>query len=189
MKALVIITLQNDFCSFGNAAIDAADNLVEVANSIMPFFDKIVAVNFSFPPNHLSFAANHLFRQPGKSMMINGRIQLLKAMHCVEGSFGAEFPISLNKQEIDFIQKVGTDFDVDIYSIFRDLDANDNVLSAYLRAEGITSLYFMGIGAVFFENSIVEAQQKGFNVLIVKDATVNEFNDLAAELISIDEIH
>ena len=189
MKALLIITLQNDFCSFGNAEVDAADNLVELANRIMPFFDKVVAVNFSFPPNHSSFAANHLFRQPGKSMLINGRTQLLKAIHCVEGSYGAEFPTGLNRQKIDFIQKVGTDSVRDVYSIFRDLDCNDNELSAYLKSEGIISLYFMGIGGLFFENSLAEAQQKGFKVLFIQDATVNEFNYLIAESISIDEIH
>ena len=188
MKALVIISLQNDFGSFGNAAVESADSLADSANTLMPYFDRVVAVNFAFPPNHLSFAANHLFRQPGKSMVIKGQVQQLKVIHCVEGSFGAEFPLNLNSKEIDFIQKVGTDSETDIYSIFRDLDANDNGLMEFLKSSGISSLYFIGISGTFFQNSIKDATDRGFEVLIIPDATVGELDFIDSIQVTMEEI-
>jgi nicotinamidase/pyrazinamidase len=170
MRALVIITLQNDFCSFGNLAVDSADLVSEKANRLMPFFDKVIAVNFAFPPNHLSFAANHLFRQPGKSMQINGREQLLKAIHCVDGSYGAEFPSALFFQKIDFLQKVGSDATVDVYSMFRDADKAENNLLAFIKGAQIKELFFIGIGSDFFVNSIKDAENEGYSIKIIGDA-------------------
>lgn len=188
-KGLVIITIQNDFCSFGNMELLGTDSLVDCANSIMPYFDKVVAVNFAFPPNHLSFAANHLFRQPGKSMMINGKTQLLKPIHCVDGSYGAGFPSSLNKEEIDYIQKVGTMSEIDIFSMFRDLDATENDLSSYLENSGIGALFFMGVAGVFFEYSISEAKQKGYKIIVIKDAIAGEFNLPGIEFANVSEFN
>ena len=135
MRALVIMTLQNDFCSFGNLAVESADLLAEKANTLMAFFDKIIALNFAFPPNHQSFAANHLFRQPGKSMLINGREQLLKPIHCVDESYGAAFPLTLRADKIDYLQKVGTRASADVYSMFRDADNTENNDAAAVLVE------------------------------------------------------
>jgi nicotinamidase/pyrazinamidase len=183
MRALVIITLQNDFCSFGNLAVDSADLVAEKANRLMPFFDKVIAVNFAFPPNHLSFAANHLFRQPGKSMQINGREQLLKSMHCVDGSYGAEFPSALFSQKIDFLQKVGTNAKVDVYTMFRDADKSENNLLAFLTESQINELFFIGIGADFFVNSIKDAETAGYSIKIIGDACAGPLDIADASII------
>lgn len=169
MRALVIISLQSDFCSFGNLAVDSADLVIEKANRLMLFFDKVIAVNFAFPPNHLSFAANHLFRQPGKSMRINGREQLLKAIHCVDGSYGAEFPSALHTYKIDYLQKVGTEASVDVYSMFRDADNVENILHAYIQSAQLKELFFTGIGSDFFVNSIRDAEARGYTIKIIGD--------------------
>jgi nicotinamidase/pyrazinamidase len=170
MKALLILTLQNDFCSFGNTSVESADALSEKANLLMPIFDCTVAVNYAFPPNHLSFAANHLFRQPGKSMMINGKEQLLKPIHCVEGSYGAEFPAGLQKNKIDYTQKVGMQIERDVYSLFRDSESSDNELVDYLKNKAVKELYFMGISSNFLVQSLSDAIERGFLVYVIKDA-------------------
>jgi len=187
-KGLVLISVQNDFCSFGNMELPGSDSLLYCANSIMPYFDKVIAVNFAFPPDHLSFAANHLFRQPGKSMMINGKTQWLKPIHCVDGSYGAEFPSNLNKEEIDYIQKVGTKSERDSFSMFRDLDATENDLSSYLKSSGISALFFMGVAGLFFEYSIADAKQKGYKTIVIKDAIVGEFNQSGIDCITVSEV-
>lgn len=181
MRALIIITLQNDFCSFGNFAVDSADLVSEKANKLMPFFDKVIAVNFAFPPNHLSFAANHLFRQPGKTMRINGREQLLKPIHCVDGSYGAEFSSALHIHKIDYLQKVGTDASVDAFSMFRDADNAENKLHAYIQGAQLKELFFIGIGSDFFLNSIRDAEARGYTIKIIGDACAGilDFEDLS----------
>lgn len=188
IKALVIITVQNDFCAFGNMEQIGADRLAEQANLLMPFFSKVIAINFAFPPNHLSFAANHLFRQPGKSMLIKGKEQLLKPIHCVEGSYGAEFPSNLQKEGLDYIQKVGLNSEVDIYSMFRDLEGTENELSESLDRFGVGELYFMGVAGMFFEQSVKEAKLKGFKVFIIDDAVTGPFHQPLIETISVSAI-
>jgi nicotinamidase/pyrazinamidase len=168
--------------------LPGTDSLADCANKIMPLFERVIAVNFAFPPDHLSFAANHLFRQPGKTMMIDGRTQLLKPIHCVDASFGAEFPSNLNKDEIDYVQKVGTKAEIDIYSMFSDLDLSANQLYDYLERSGVKVLFFMGVGGTFFENSIHDARLKGFETILIKDAIAGDFNLPGIGCLAISEI-
>ena len=66
----------------------------------MEVFELVVSVRDWHPANHLSFAANHLWRNPEQIIDIEGVSQLLWPMHCVQNSFGAELAIGLKEEKI-----------------------------------------------------------------------------------------
>lgn len=43
MKALILVDLQNDFCEGGALAIQDAEAVVPIANTLMDVFDVVVA--------------------------------------------------------------------------------------------------------------------------------------------------
>lgn len=170
MKVLLIFCLQNDFCSFGNMQTDGAAQLIEKANVLMPLFDFVLAINIAYPPNHISFAANHLFRHPGKSMLIEGKEQILMPIHCVDGSFGAEFPVELNKSAISKIIKIGQEYHVNIFSAFHDAEGQNTKLGNYLKDKATGRIFMMGIGGDLILNSIMDAIGIVPNIFLIDDA-------------------
>ncbi len=175
MKALILLGLQNDFYSFGNMEIPMSCDLSAIANFLMPKFDFVVALKINYPANHYIFAANHLFRQPGKTMKINGKDCILQPMHCVEGSFGSEFPSDLNIRGIDKILQLGTYKDINIKSAFFDENSISTGLDKILKEQTIKEVYLMGTHNNLLKNTSNDALQLGFNTFIIKDAVPDSF--------------
>src|SRR5688500_629493 len=111
MKALILVDLQNDFCSGGALAVPEGNAVVPLANALMKTkaFDLVVATQDWHPANHGSFAANH----PGKNVFemidLAGLPQVLWPVHCVQNTPGAEFVSALNAKAIDKVFQKGTD--------------------------------------------------------------------------------
>lgn len=59
MKALILVDIQNDFLSGGALAVSQGDEVVEVANRLIPIFPLVVATQDWHPADHLSFASQH----------------------------------------------------------------------------------------------------------------------------------
>ena len=89
---------------------------------LMDKFDLVVATKDWHPANHGSFAATHhaYWRKPGDVIDLNGLPQVLWPIHCVQGTFGAEFVNELDDDKIDHITYKGTDVGIDSYSGFFD---------------------------------------------------------------------
>ena len=68
------------------------ETIVPIANRLMDRFDLVLATQDWHPANHGSFAANHPNRVPGEVIDLNGTMQVLWPVHCVQGSPGADFP-------------------------------------------------------------------------------------------------
>jgi nicotinamidase/pyrazinamidase len=171
MKALLVLNLQNDFSAFGNMPIPGTDELVPLANRLQLYFDVAIAVQICYPASHKSFAANHLFRQPGKTMMINGKEQLLAAIHCVQDSFGANFINGLAIGGIHKTFSVGTDAAANIYSAFADEALqHPSGLSEILKDKAIKSVYIMGVNVGdMLLNTASTAIDLGFETFLIKD--------------------
>ena len=90
-KALIMVDLQNDFCTGGSLAVPHGEETVKLANELQPHFDLIVATQDWHPHDHMSFAANHPDRNVGEVIMVDGIPQILWPIHCVQGTRGAEF--------------------------------------------------------------------------------------------------
>lgn len=172
MKTLLLIDLQNDFCPGGALAVDEGNLLIPIANALMPKFDLVLATQDWHPATHGSFAANHPWRKPGQMIELNGLPQVLWPIHCVQESFGAEFVINLDTAGIHKVFVKGTDPEIDSYSGFFDNGHRKATgLGDYLKAQGVTELWVMGIATDYcVKFTVLDALELGFNVNLIEDA-------------------
>ncbi|WP_430251430.1 bifunctional nicotinamidase/pyrazinamidase [Neorhizobium sp. DAR64860/K0K1] len=148
MKALLLIDIQNGFCSGGNLAVAHGDDIVPIANSLISDggYDVIVASQDWHPANHGSFASQHPGKKPFDMGELSGQPQVMWPDHCVQETPDAEFHPDLDIGAVDYIQQKGENPAVDSYSAFRDNDqAALTGLAGYLRAQQITELDVCGL--------------------------------------------
>ena len=173
MKALILVDLQNDFCNFGALAVKGGNEVIPIANELMDKFDLIVATQDWHPADHESFAAVHYFRQPGQVMNLHGLEQVLWPIHCVQGTFGAEFVQELNTNKITKVFPKGTDKTVDSYSGFFDNGKRgDTGLHAYLQEKNVTEVYVMGLALDYcVKFTATDAIELGYKTHLILDGT------------------
>lgn len=186
MNALIIVDVQNDFMPSGALAVKDGDKIVPIINDLQSKFDFIVATQDWHPQDHGSFAANHEGKKVGEFIDLNGVIQILWPVHCVQGTFGAEFHQGLKKQNWKGVFQKGTNPLVDSYSGFFDNNKmGDTGLSLFLKKHHVTDVYICGLATDYcVKFTVLDALEEGFNTFLVADATkaVNlnpEDNDLA----------
>ncbi|GAC1040663.1 bifunctional nicotinamidase/pyrazinamidase [Rhizobium sp. No.120] len=177
MKALLLIDIQNGFCSGGNLPVPEGDQVVPVANQLIDSgkYDLIVASQDWHPPGHGSFASSHPGKKPFEIGMLSGKPQMMWPDHCVQNSKDAEFHPDLHIGSVDFIQQKGQNPAVDSYSAFRDNDqAALTGLAAYLRSQGVTKLDICGLATDYcVKFSALDAVEMlpGVNVRFIEDAS------------------
>lgn len=173
MKALILVDLQNDFCNFGALAVKGGNDVIPIANRLMEKFELVVATQDWHPADHESFAAVHYFRQPGQVMNLHGLEQVLWPIHCVQGTFGAEFVQELNTNKITKVFPKGTDKTVDSYSGFFDNGKRgDTGLHAYLQEKNVTEVYVMGLALDYcVKFTATDAIELGYKTHLILDGT------------------
>ncbi len=138
MNSLLLIDIQNDFLPGGALAVANGDEVVPVANRLMPDYELVVATQDWHPANHGSFASQHPGRRAGEVIRLDGLEQILWPDHCVEGTRGAEFAPGLNTDGIHHVVRKGTDRNIDSYSGFFDnARRKPTGLEQYLRGRGV----------------------------------------------------
>jgi nicotinamidase/pyrazinamidase len=148
MKALLIVDVQNDFCSGGNLAVPEGDNVVPVINRLMDAFSLIVASKDSHPK-----VSVHFDKWP---------------RHCVQGTPGAEFHPGLNAGNIHQVFLKGTRNQDDGYSAF---EATNLDLFGFFRQKGVDELVVTGLATDYcVKASALDAVKKGFKTCVVQDA-------------------
>ncbi|NBC06712.1 MAG: bifunctional nicotinamidase/pyrazinamidase [Bacteroidetes bacterium] len=171
MRALICVDIQNDFCPGG--ALEVKDGLAaaEVANQLMDRFDLVVATQDWHPANHKSFAAMHPWRRPGDVIELNGLEQILWPIHCVQGSFGAEFVRELRTDAFEKVFVKGTDPEIDSYSGFFDNGHRKATgLGDYLKEKGVEEVYIVGLALdVCVKFTVLDALELGFKTYLVED--------------------
>lgn len=194
-RALLLIDIQKDFCKGGALAVPYGDDVVPVANKLIEKFtasdDMVIATQDWHPENHGSFAANH----PGKKVLditdLDGQMQILWPVHCVENTVGAEFHDDL--LPIPYVFCKGEDAKVDSYSGFFDNGKrNKTQLDAFLKENGITDVYIMGLATDYcVKFSALDAVELGYNVFLVSDgcrgvnANNNDVGNAVAQMIKV----
>src|SRR6266478_6347014 len=118
--ALILIDLQNDFLPGGALAVPCGDEVLAAANELQPCFNLVVATQDWHPANHGSFAANHPGKRPGDVIELDGQPQVLWPVHCVQGTWGAEFVAGLDVSRVARVFRKGTEAGIDSYSGFFD---------------------------------------------------------------------
>jgi len=172
LKALIITDIQNDFCPRGALAVNEGDQIIPVVNNLIPHFNLIVAVQDWHPANHGSFAANHPNQQPGNIIDLNGLQQVLWPIHCVQGSQGAEYVATLNKDKIERVFQKGQDPSIDSYSGFFDNGRrNSTGMGEYLKEKGVTETYVVGLATDYcVKYTALDSQDIGFSTTVIEDA-------------------
>jgi nicotinamidase/pyrazinamidase len=171
MRCLILVDLQYDFMPGGALAVTDGDQLVAVANRLMPHFDLVIATQDWHPAGHMSFASSHEGRGVGDLIQLDGLDQVLWPDHCVQRSRGAKFHHDLNIERIGHIVQKGTAPRVDSYSGFFDNGHRTATeLADLLKQSGITEIAVMGLATDYcVKFTAIDATQLGLRTSLIKD--------------------
>ena len=168
MNALILVDIQNDFLPTGALPVPRGDEVIPVANQLMPDFDLVIATQDWHPRNHGSFASQHPGRKPFEVVDLHGLPQVLWPEHCVQGSRGAEFAPGLDVQRITKVFPKGTDATIDSYSGFFDNGHRKATgLGDYLKSRGVTDVCVLGLATDYcVKFTALDARALGLNVTL-----------------------
>jgi nicotinamidase/pyrazinamidase len=146
-RCLLIVDLQNDFCTGGALAVSGADEIIVSINRIMKKFDRVVASRDMHPPG-----SRHFEKWP---------------VHCVHGTSGAEFHPGLAVACIDCFIEKGTTMQDDGYS---DFESTNLDLAAYLREQAVDELFVCGLATDYcVKETVLDALRRGFTTSVLAD--------------------
>lgn len=171
MNALILVDLQSDFMPGGALAVAEGDQVVAVANRLMPRFDLVVATQDWHPANHKSFASQHAGQSIGDIIQLHSLDQVLWPDHCVQDSAGARFHRELKTAGIHKIVPKGTDREIDSYSGFFDNGKQRSTgLNEYLIEHAINDVFVMGLATDYcVKFTALDAAELGFNTTLIAD--------------------
>ena len=169
MKTLLLIDIQNDFLPGGTLAVAHGDEVVEVANRLMPEYDLVVATQDWHPPGHRSFASQHSGHSVGETIIVDGINQILWPDHCIQGTWGAEFAPGLNSKAIQFLVQKGTDPYIDSYSGFFDNARRKATgLETLLREHHVEKIDLVGLATDYcVKFTALDAVELGFRASVL----------------------
>jgi nicotinamidase/pyrazinamidase len=172
MDALLVVDIQNDFLPGGALAVPDGDQVIPIANRLVGFFSLILATQDWHPANHGSFAANHLNRHPGEVINLNGIMQVLWPVHCVQGSSGAAFSAQLRTERFSKVFRKGIDPGIDSYSGFFDNGKRRSTgLAEYLRDRRVNQLFICGLATDYcVKFSALDGVDSGVRTHVIEDA-------------------
>jgi nicotinamidase/pyrazinamidase len=151
MDALVIVDVQNDFCSGGALAVPDGDAVVERVNELAAAASFVIATRDWHPRDHGSFAP-HGGPWP---------------VHCVRDTFGAQLHPGIDTGRIDVVVDKGQTRDTDGYSSFERTE-----LESILRDHQVETVHVAGLALDYcVKATALDAQRAGFGVVVHRDAT------------------
>ena len=168
--ALLIIDVQNDFCSAGALEVVGGNEIVPYINEEMAKYDCVVLTQDWHPKGHLSFATSHEGRNPLELIKMPYGNQVLWPDHCVQGSKGAEFHPDLNIEQANAIIRKGSNPFIDSYSAFFENDRKTSTgLDGYLKSLEIEKISLVGLATDFCVNySAQDAANLGYKVSVLE---------------------
>ena len=169
---LLVIDVQNDFCSGGALAVAGGDDTVPVINRLQNHFANVVLTQDWHPANHTSFASQHASKKPFQSVAATYGEQTLWPDHCVQGTPGAEFHTDLQRDHAQLVIRKGFRTAVDSYSAFFENDRTTPTgLIGYLRERRIDRVFLTGLATdICVRFSAMDARNEGFDTVLALDA-------------------
>lgn len=173
-QALLLVDLQNDFCTGGKLAVPEGELTISIANRLITLFksraNKVIATQDWHPTDHGSFArvqGTTLFEQG----ILDGLPQTWWPDHCVQYSHGAEFHPQLDLTAIDYIAQKGCQREIDSYSAFFDNGHRHHTgLDDWLRQQDIDALVVMGLATDYcVKFTVLDALALGYSVTVITD--------------------
>jgi nicotinamidase/pyrazinamidase len=171
MRALILVDLQYDFCPGGALAVPRGDEIIAIANRVMPHFTTIVCTQDWHPADHRSFAVNNPGTRPGDVIDLDGLTQVLWPVHCVQHTQGAELHDGLDRSRITDVIRTGTDPGIDSYSGFFDNGHRKATgLAIWLQERWIKQVYVMGLATDYgVKHTALDGLELGFDVWVIED--------------------
>lgn len=170
--ALILVDLQNDFCTGGALAVPDGEVVVPLANRLMAHADLVVATQDWHPADHGSFAVNHPGAAPFALGELAGLPQVLWPAHCVQWTGGALFHRDLDTRRIARVFPKGTDPTIDSYSGFFDNGRRKATgLGDWLRAQRVDAVLVCGLATDYcVKATALDAIGLGLRTAWVEDA-------------------
>ena len=172
MRVLILVDIQNDFCTGGALAVPQGEAVVPVANRLMTLADVVVATQDWHPADHGSFAVNHPGRKPFELAELGGLPQVLWPAHCVQWTGGAQFHPELDTRRIARVFPKGTDPGIDSYSGFFDNGRRKATgLGDWLKAQRVDEVLVCGLATDYcVKATAIDAAGLGFRTTLIEDA-------------------
>lgn len=169
---LIVIDVQNDFCSGGALAVPEGEAVIPAIHRIAPLFEHIVLTQDWHPAGHRSFASAHAGKRPFAQVEASYGAQTLWPDHCVQGTPGADFHPGLHLPQAELILRKGFRTAVDSYSAFFENDrATATGLGGYLRERGLNRVFLAGLAYDFCVGySALDARRLGLPAAVIRDA-------------------
>lgn len=167
---LVVVDIQNDFCSGGALAVPDAEAVLPVVNRLMRDFHRVVVTQDWHPPGHVSFASSHPGQPAYSRITLPYGEQVLWPDHCIEGTEGAAFHPGLDVPANATIVRKGVHADIDSYSAFFENDRLTPVgLDAILREEDAEEIVLAGLATDYCVlHTALDARRLGYQVTVIE---------------------
>ncbi|MGA2496420.1 MAG: bifunctional nicotinamidase/pyrazinamidase [Tepidisphaeraceae bacterium] len=172
MKTLILVDIQNDFLPGGALPVPRGNDVIEVANRLMPQYPLVVATQDWHPADHGSFASQHTGKKPGDMITLAGLPQILWPDHCVQNTGGALFATGLNTRDIHRVFPKGQDSAIDSYSGFFDNGRRRSTgLAEFLRGRGVGEVHILGLATDYcVKFTALDAVKERFTVSLIQSA-------------------
>ncbi|MCY3754032.1 MAG: bifunctional nicotinamidase/pyrazinamidase [Alphaproteobacteria bacterium] len=171
MEALLVVDVQNDFCTDGALAVPGGEAVVPGINRLWDGYACKVLTQDWHPPGHASFASSHEGKQPFDTGRLDYGEQVLWPDHCVQGTPGAAFHPDLRTDGADLVLRKGFRPGIDSYSAFFENDRETPTgLTGYLRERGVGRVVLTGLATDFCVGfSALDALASGFETVVLED--------------------
>jgi nicotinamidase/pyrazinamidase len=167
---LLVIDVQNDFCSGGALAVSDGDAVVPVVNRLTERFEHVVLTQDWHPSGHSSFATSHPGAAPFATISMPYGEQTLWPDHCVQGTPGAALHPQLATVRAELVIRKGFRPEIDSYSAFYENDrCTPTGLAGYLRERGLQRIFLAGLATdycVYY--SAMDARRLGFAAVLIE---------------------
>ena len=167
---LVVVDIQNDFCTGGPLAVPDAEAVLPVVNGLMRDFSHAILTQDWHPPGHVSFASSHPGHQTFGRITLPYGEQVLWPDHCVEGTPGAAFHPGLDVPADATIVRKGMHGTIDSYSAFFENDRQTPVgLHALLRGRDAGEIVLAGLATDYCVlHTALDARSLGYEVTVIE---------------------
>lgn len=158
-RALLLVDIQNDFCSGGKVSVPKGDAIVPVCNAYVNLFTAL-----GLPV----FISRDWHPEKTKHFQEFGGIW---PAHCVQYTQGAEFHPNLRLPSGAFIISKGRLPEEDSYSAFQGRDENGGTLDEILHDLGVLDLYVGGLATDFcVKHTVLDGLHNNYSVHLLTDA-------------------
>lgn len=169
-SVLVVVDVQNDFCSGGPLAVPDADAILPVVNGLVAAHRRVIVTQDWHPRGHVSFASSHPGRRVGDRVAVPAGEQVLWPDHCVAGTTGAALHPALVLPSDAVVVRKGVHPEVDAYSAFAvPADAEPTGLEGRLREARADEIVVVGLATDYCVlHTALDGRRLGYEVTVIE---------------------